>query len=85
MTPNPKKSCWWKTIVRMPFCSRTCWCGTPRDSSTSAWTSSLRETLEQIERERFDAILLDLSLPDSHGLDTITAALHAPCRRCRFS
>ena len=37
-----------------------------------SWTSSLRETLERIEQERFDAILLDLSLPDSHGLDTIT-------------
>ncbi|MGA2034176.1 MAG: ATP-binding protein, partial [Thermoguttaceae bacterium] len=36
------------------------------------WVSSLRETLDRIERERFDAILLDLSLPDSHGLDTIT-------------
>jgi DNA-binding NtrC family response regulator len=37
-----------------------------------AWTSSLRETLDRIEREHFDAILLDLSLPDSYGLDTIT-------------
>ncbi len=37
-----------------------------------AWTSSLRETLERIAGERFDAILLDLSLPDSHGLETIT-------------
>ena len=37
-----------------------------------AWTSSLRETLERIGRERFDAVLLDLSLPDSHGLETIT-------------
>ena len=36
------------------------------------WTSSLRETLDRIEQECFDAILLDLSLPDSHGLDTIT-------------
>jgi two-component system CheB/CheR fusion protein len=36
------------------------------------WTSSLRETLERMERERFDAILLDLSLPDSHGLATIS-------------
>ena len=36
-----------------------------------AWTSSLRETLERIERERFAAVLLDLSLPDSHGLETI--------------
>jgi len=35
------------------------------------WTSSLRETLDRIAREHFDAILLDLSLPDSYGLDTI--------------
>lgn len=35
------------------------------------WTTSLRETLERIERERFDAVFLDLSLPDSQGLDTI--------------
>jgi two-component system CheB/CheR fusion protein len=37
-----------------------------------AWTSSLQETLERIGREHFEAVLLDLSLPDSHGLDTIT-------------
>src|SRR5271157_4693411 len=36
------------------------------------WTSSLRETLDRVKRKRFDAVLLDLSLPDSHGLDTIT-------------
>ena len=60
-----------RPIARMPFCFRKCCCGAPRGSSTSAWTSSLRETLERIEREGFDAVLLDLSLPDSHGLDTI--------------
>jgi two-component system CheB/CheR fusion protein len=37
-----------------------------------SWTSSLRETLDRIAHEHFDAVLLDLSLPDSHGLDTIT-------------
>ena len=36
------------------------------------WASTLRETLDRIEGEQFDAILLDLSLPDSYGLDTIT-------------
>ncbi len=37
-----------------------------------AWTTSLRETLERLGRESFEAVLLDLSLPDSHGLETIT-------------
>ena len=36
------------------------------------WTSSLREAFDRIQRKAFDAVLLDLSLPDSHGLDTIT-------------
>jgi len=31
----------------------------------------LAEAAEQLERERFDAVLLDLGLPDSSGLDTI--------------
>jgi DNA-binding response OmpR family regulator len=38
---------------------------------------SLGEALEQIEKSSFDAILLDLSLPDSHGLDTLTAVQSA--------
>ena len=42
-----------------------------------AWTSSLRETLDRIAGESFDAVLLDLSLPDSHGLETISRL----CRR----
>ena len=36
----------------------------------------LMEALHQLATERFDAILLDLSLPDSQGLDTFTT-LHA--------
>jgi signal transduction histidine kinase len=35
------------------------------------WATNLRETLDRIAREHFDTVLLDLSLPDSHGLDTI--------------
>jgi DNA-binding response OmpR family regulator len=31
----------------------------------------LSTALEQLAKESFDAILLDLSLPDAHGLDTI--------------
>lgn len=34
-------------------------------------TSSLSEGLQYIEKESFDVILLDLSLPDSNGFDTI--------------
>lgn len=33
--------------------------------------STLKESLQLLEQHRFDAILLDLSLPDSHGLDTL--------------
>lgn len=35
-----------------------------------AHVEQLGEALERLGEERFDVILLDLSLPDSHGLDT---------------
>jgi two-component system CheB/CheR fusion protein len=35
------------------------------------WASSLRDTLNRLTVEHFDAVLLDLSLPDSNGLDTV--------------
>jgi len=40
--------------------------------STFEWVTTDRLTQAQklIESERFDVVLLDLSLPDSHGLDT---------------
>jgi two-component system sensor histidine kinase UhpB len=39
----------------------------------------LSEALEALRRTHFDAIILDLSLPDSIGLDTLSAVLaHAP-------
>ena len=41
------------------------------------WTTCLAETLEHLGRETFDAALLDLSLPDSQGLETITRVCRA--------
>lgn len=35
------------------------------------WVKSLSEVREALENTKFDGILLDLSLPDSHGLKTI--------------
>src|SRR5947207_2996005 len=44
-----------------------------------AHVERLEEALKRVREENFDAVLLDLSLPDSQGLDTITkAAMAAP-------
>lgn len=40
------------------------------DELAIAHVEQLGEALERLGEERFDVILLDLSLPDSHGLDT---------------
>ena len=37
----------------------------------------LETALDRLEHEPFSAVLLDLSLPDAHGLDTVTRARHA--------
>ena len=37
--------------------------------------STLSEALTHLSRERFDVVLLDLSLPDTHGLSTVTQVL----------
>ncbi len=37
--------------------------------------ATLAEGLAQLSRERFDVVLLDLSLPDTHGLSTVTQVL----------
>ena len=43
------------------------------------WAETLLDGLERLSRVQFDAALVDLSLPDSHGLDTFAALrTHAP-------
>lgn len=39
---------------------------------------TLREGLERLERQSFDIVLLDLSLPDSSGIATIQSVLKVP-------
>jgi two-component system cell cycle sensor histidine kinase/response regulator CckA len=41
-------------------------------SFTTLWADRLSKGLEQLEAEAIDLVLLDLSLPDSQGLDTFT-------------
>jgi signal transduction histidine kinase len=41
-------------------------------SFTLLWANRLSKGLEQLETEAIDVVLLDLSLPDSQGLDTFT-------------
>lgn len=45
-------------------------------SFTMLWADRLSKGLEQLEAEAIDLVLLDLSLPDSQGLDTFTR-IHA--------
>ena len=40
-------------------------------------SARLRVAIERLGTERFDAVLLDLELPDSHGLDTVVRLLAA--------
>lgn len=51
-----------------------------QDSEAHCWqitsVGRLRPALSQLQETRFDAVLLDLSLPDSRGVDTVTQ-LHA--------
>ena len=46
---------------------------TPQQTLVIELASTLAQASERLLRERFDAILLDLNLPDSKGLDTVTA------------
>lgn len=49
---------------------------------TLAFAETLKAALTQLENEAYDAILLDLSLPDSHGMETFfaidSAAVNTP-------
>jgi HD-GYP domain-containing protein (c-di-GMP phosphodiesterase class II) len=49
----------------------------PEDNYQSVFAVRLAEGLEAIERQVFDVVLLDLSLPDSHGLGTVQSVLEA--------
>lgn len=49
-----------------------------QDSDGQSWQIShckrLKVALEQLRQTAFDVVLLDLSLPDSQGLDTVSKA-----------
>jgi signal transduction histidine kinase len=56
--------------------------GASVDSFTLTHAESMAEAVRLLRLEPFDAVLLDLSLPDSHGIDTVVqanaAAPHLP-------
>lgn len=45
------------------------------------YSSTLNETIEKVRRIKYDAIILDLNLPDSKGLDTLRSVLKE-CSDC---
>lgn len=45
-------------------------------SLTVTWADTLEKAKEILETEGFDAILLDLNLPDSKGMDTVKAMVN---------
>lgn len=47
-------------------------CGTEAESWQVTHVMRLKPAIEHLHKSKFDVILLDLSLPDSQGIDTIT-------------
>ncbi len=45
----------------------------PREGTTLEHVTRLGDGLDRLRDERFDAVLLDLNLPDSGGMDTLTS------------
>lgn len=58
------------------FLAREMLTGTGEDSFEVRWVTSLQDGASELPDE-FDAVLLDLSLPDSTGWETFTRCLHA--------
>lgn len=54
----------------------------PEARTELAWEATLASGLERLQRERFDVVVLDLTLPDSRGLGTLSrvrrGARHVP-------
>ena len=74
MTPSP--SSWWRTIPPTldppPRRSRR-----SRPNIVVVHVPALAPALERLQHARFDAVLLDLGLPDSEGLSTLVAVAQA--------
>ncbi len=49
----------------------------PRPAFTVTLVTQVAEAVERLRRDHYDAVLLDLSLPDSHGLETLHAVQQA--------
>ena len=47
----------------------------PLDQFEITHAPILADGLTRLSRDRFDVVLLDLSLPDTHGLSTVTQVL----------
>ena len=55
----------------MPYCCRACWTSRHPGQYATVSVATLKEAKAVVWQQTFDAVLLDLSLPDSQGLETI--------------